>query len=193
MRRLAAEMGVMPNALYTYFPSKSAILDAVLDSVLGELEWIEPSSGDWREGVVKLMIDSRALLLRHPRLVTLVLSRPGGRNAIRLGELTLQLLVRGGITGQRAVQALRSLLVYTMGFAAIEVPQTTDPESAERFEGRAALIRDLPESAFPPTRALASDFATLPSDEDFATGLRWMLDGIIGESTDSLDDDAADR
>ena len=28
MRRLAAELGVMPNALYTYFSHKEALLDA---------------------------------------------------------------------------------------------------------------------------------------------------------------------
>ena len=34
MRRLAAELGVMPNALYTYFPHKEALLDALLDALL---------------------------------------------------------------------------------------------------------------------------------------------------------------
>jgi AcrR family transcriptional regulator len=36
MRRLAQTLGVMPNALYTYFPGKND-LDALLDSLLGEI------------------------------------------------------------------------------------------------------------------------------------------------------------
>ena len=43
MRRLADALGVMPNALYTYFPDKAAILDAVLDNVVGDVS--RPRSG----------------------------------------------------------------------------------------------------------------------------------------------------
>ena len=33
MRRLAGELGVMPNALYSYFPHKEALLDALIDDL----------------------------------------------------------------------------------------------------------------------------------------------------------------
>ena len=47
------------------------------------------------------------------------LARPGlGPNAARLGEITFGLLRRGGLEGERAVEALRVLLVYSLGFAA---------------------------------------------------------------------------
>jgi TetR/AcrR family tetracycline transcriptional repressor len=69
MRRLAAELGVMPNALYTYFPHKEALLDALLDDLLAGVEAGDPAEGDWR----------------------------------------------GGLEGERAVEALRVLLVYSLG------------------------------------------------------------------------------
>ena len=38
MRRLGDAVGVMPNALYTYLADKAAILDAVLDDLLGDIK-----------------------------------------------------------------------------------------------------------------------------------------------------------
>ena len=51
MRRLAAELGVLPNALYTYVPDKEALLDALIDDLLAGIEADEPAAGDWREGL----------------------------------------------------------------------------------------------------------------------------------------------
>jgi TetR/AcrR family transcriptional regulator, tetracycline repressor protein len=124
MRRLAAELSVMPNALYTYFPDKEALLDALIDRLLGDIDRVDPSHGDWREGLVRVMDSSRRLLLAHPQLVPVFLARPGlGPNAIRLGEVTFQLLRRGGLEGARAVEAFRVLLIYSLGFAAYQAPR----------------------------------------------------------------------
>jgi TetR/AcrR family transcriptional regulator, tetracycline repressor protein len=180
MRRLATALGVMPNALYTYFPSKVAILDAILDDTLAAFETGDLTAGRWQDGLANLMRASRRILLAHPHLVPLFLSRPGGPNALRLGEATLQLLERGGVRGRKAVEACRALLVYTMGFVAIEVPRATDPESAERSERTIAAIESLPEERFSATRALAPHLARHPGDRDFETGLHWLLEGIAG-------------
>ncbi len=87
MRRLADALGVMPNALYTYYPTKDALLDALLDSLLGEIDIGPLGSMGWREALTRIMDDSRHLLLSHPRLVEVFLTRPSaGPNAGRLGE-----------------------------------------------------------------------------------------------------------
>ncbi|HEV3497470.1 MAG TPA: TetR/AcrR family transcriptional regulator, partial [Actinomycetes bacterium] len=137
MRRLAAELGVMPNALYTYFPHKEALLDALVDDLLGGVEAGDPAQGDWRDGLVRVMDSSRRLLLAHPQLVSVFIARPGlGPNAVRLGEVSLELLRRGGLDGERAVEALRVLLVYSLGFAAFQAPRLeSDPgERSARVE-----------------------------------------------------------
>ena len=76
MRRLAAELGVMPNALYTYVPDKEGLLDALIDDLLAGVDTGEPAEGDWRDGLVRVMDSSRRLLLAHPRLVPVFLARP---------------------------------------------------------------------------------------------------------------------
>src|SRR6266545_1596315 len=161
MRRLAGDLGVAPNTLYSHFADKTALLDAVLDDVIGEIQPPDPHAVDWAEG-----------------LVALVLSRPRrGTNAIRLGEVTLQLLARGGIHGQRAVQALRALLIYSFGFAALQAPWLTEPQPDQRRARSQAALAAAPQE-FPNVARLAALLGRPPTDQDFQAGLRWLLAGI---------------
>jgi TetR/AcrR family transcriptional regulator, tetracycline repressor protein len=178
MRRLAAELGVAPNALYTYFPDKAALLDAIFDDLLGEIEVAGNAGGRWQDDLAELMRASRRLVLAHPGLATLFLTRPGGANGARLGEATFRRLERGGVVGGRAVMALRALLSYTLGFAAMEVARLAEPERGERSARARERMGNLAPESFRATRALAPDLAAHADEEDFEAGLRWLIDGI---------------
>jgi len=180
MRRLAAELGVLPNALYSYVPDKEALLDALIDDLLGGIDPGEAVE-DWRDGLVRVMDSSRRLLLAHPQLVPVFLARPGlGPNAARLGEITFGLLRRGGLEGEGAVEAFRVLLIYSLGFAAFQAWRL--PEDADRSARAEAAFVGLPEDGFPEMRRLASHLAGPATDDQFHTGLRWLLDGIAAQS-----------
>lgn len=126
MRALADRLGVAPNALYSHVGSKSALVDAILDDVLGDIAPVAPRHRDWRRALRALMVDTYEVLLRHPDLVGLYLSRPpNGRNAQRLGAMMHARFEQAGISGDRAQQALRTLVIFTIGFAAFA---TRDPE-----------------------------------------------------------------
>jgi AcrR family transcriptional regulator len=180
MRRLAAELGVLPNALYTYVPDKEALLDALIDDLLGGIDPGD-AGGDWRDGLVRVMDSSRRLLLAHPQLVPVFLARPGlGPNAARLGEVTFGLLRRGGVEGERAVEAFRALLIYSLGFAAFQAWRL--PEDAARSARAEHAFAGLPEDRFPEMRRLAGHLAGPATDRQFHAGLRWLLDGIAARS-----------
>ena len=183
MRRLAAELGVAPNALYTYFENKTALLDALVDAALATVAVPDVEAGTWKDGLASLMRASRRTLLAHPQLVPLVIARPGGPSAMRLGEATLRLLARGGVTGARAAQSLRALLAFTFGFVALEVTRAADPEGPKRLERAARAMSALPADEFPATRAAAPHLARHPGDADFDAGLGWLIDGIGGRAT----------
>jgi AcrR family transcriptional regulator len=181
MRGLAEQLGVAPNALYSHFADKQALLDGLFDAVMADVvaiaEDLVRRELAWQEALFQIMAASRRLLLEHAALIPLFLSRPGrGPNALRLGEITLALLARAGLDGRAAVEAMRILLIYTIGFAAQEAPRRAEPEPEER--------RALSEAAFrgaaggPRMRALADDLVRHPDDETFERGLRWLLAGI---------------
>ena len=178
MRRLADALGVMPNALYTYFPDKAAILDAVLDDLLGDVQ--RPRSRTtWRHGLVSLMGSYRRLLLTQPGLIPLTVSRPMiGPNALRLREDMLTLLSRGGLSDSDVVSAFLALFAHTTGFVAFETARTPGKRDATQRAGARDLYAALPVDAFPATRALAGRLAKRPGDHEFTRGLNAVITGF---------------
>jgi TetR/AcrR family tetracycline transcriptional repressor len=154
MRALADRLGVHPNTLYSHVASKGELEEALLDGLLADVA-VPAGAGDWRGGVVAVMRSSYDVLLAHPELVPLYLGRGSrGQNARRLGDVTLDLLAQGGITGPPAAEALSVLIVYTIGSAAFAArPGFEHQEPGAR---RARL------------------------DATFDRGLAWLLDGIAG-------------
>jgi TetR/AcrR family transcriptional regulator, tetracycline repressor protein len=176
MRRLADALGVSPNALYTYFPDKNAILDAVLDDLLGDVERSDRRSS-WRHALASLMGSYRRLLLTQSGLIALTVSRPMyGPNALRLREDMLTLLREGHLDDAEAVSAYLALFAYTTGFVAFETARVPGKRDAEQRAHGHRLHASLPEETFPSTRALAARLAKRPGDREFMRG----LDGVIG-------------
>jgi AcrR family transcriptional regulator len=155
MRALARRLEVTPNALYSHVESKTALVDELLDDLLAEVEAPVPGGGDWREDLRTVMRSTHRVLLANPDTVPLYLARRGARgaNALRLGDLMLEALARGGITGPPAREALRVLIVHAIGSAAFT---TADP-------------LDGPAGAQEPPDDLV---------RTFEWGLDWLLTGI---------------
>jgi TetR/AcrR family transcriptional regulator, tetracycline repressor protein len=178
MRRLADELGVMPNALYTYLPSKDAILDAVLDDLIGQVERPQARM-TWRNGVISLMSSYRRVLLTQPELIALTVSRPMyGPNALRLREDMLSLLRKGGLGDANTVIAFFALFAYTTGFVAFETARAPGKRDAEQRVQGHRLHASLPDETFPSTRALAGRLAKRPGDLEFTRGLRGLISGF---------------
>jgi AcrR family transcriptional regulator len=178
MRRLADGLGVMPNALYTYFPDKAAILDAVLDDLLGDVQRPRRRSS-WRNALVSLMNSYRRLLLTQPGLIALTVSRPMyGPNALRLREDMLTLLRQGDLDDADAVSAFLALFAYTTGFVAFETARAPGKRDAEQRAQGHRLHASLPEATFPSTHALASRLAKRPGDDEFTRGLHGVITGF---------------
>ncbi len=73
MRRLGAELGVEAMSLYRYFPSKAALLDAVVCRMLADVVLPGPAGGGAWEAAVRAYARSfRAVCAAHPRLLPLL-------------------------------------------------------------------------------------------------------------------------
>ncbi len=103
-RRLAAELGVSGPSLYNHFATKDALLDAVVDHVVGEVDlsmWELPRARqapvDWALALLAWARSYRAALVAHPNLVPVLAQGPGRRaNALRLADAVFGGLVDAG-------------------------------------------------------------------------------------------------
>lgn len=76
MRRVAQALEVAPMSLYTYVPGKAELIDLMLDAVLARMPRSRPRSDGWRDRVVAIADENRAIYERHPWVAAISTSRP---------------------------------------------------------------------------------------------------------------------
>ncbi|WTW96041.1 TetR/AcrR family transcriptional regulator C-terminal domain-containing protein [Streptomycetaceae bacterium NBC_01309] len=120
-RRLASELGVSGPALYNHFATKDELLDAVVDTVLGEVDIAvfanvlasaarnASPDGDgatsWDDALRVWARSYRAVLGAHPNLVPALAPGPARRpNALRMADAVFGALV---VSGWPRAQATR--------------------------------------------------------------------------------------
>src|SRR4051794_36613540 len=185
VRGIAARVGVAPNAVYTYFPGKAAVLKALAERLLGEADHdvFADRERHWRDRVEALALELRERLSAHPGAVGLmVYSRMDGPNALALNERLLQLLADAGLDPVDAARASRIFFVYVFGSLVLEVAgmqQTGPPRpEAERVATRLSTFSATPADRFPLSAAAATTMAAYISTEQYLWGLHRVLDGF---------------
>lgn len=151
MRRLGAELGVQPSALYHHFPNKQTLLAAVADELLARADW--PGTGSWDERAAGVCTTLRDTLLAYrdgAELVATVWSFGLGARAPY--DALLAALCDGGLD-RLAPVAARTLLHFVYGHA---VDEQTHLQAAS-----VGAIGDEPRES-----------------TDFSTGLGIVLAGI---------------
>jgi TetR/AcrR family tetracycline transcriptional repressor len=185
VRGIAAKVGVAPNGVYTYFPDKAAVVKALVERLLGEVDHgiFVDRDRPWRQRVESLALDLRTRLSAHPGVVPLMIGGPmDGPNALALNERLLELLADAGLHPADAAHAAYLLIVYVFGSIALEVadlhePGPLPPES-ERIDTRLRAFSATPAEHYPRTAAAAGELAGYISTEQYLWGLRRVLDGI---------------
>ena len=192
VRGIAARVGVAPNAVYTYFPDKAAVVKALVERLLGEVDHVAfaDHDKDWRQRVESLALELRARLVAHPGAVPLMLGGPmDGPHALALNERLLELLAAAGLNPTDAARASYLLIVYVFGSAALEVadvpqPGPLPPESA-RIAARHLAFGATPAEHYPRAAAVSAAMASYISTEQYIWGLHRVLDGLTTRTTAS--------
>jgi AcrR family transcriptional regulator len=179
MRALADRLGVVPMALYRHVRNKDDLLDGVVDLATSQVV-IPDDRLDWRDGLAALARSLRATMLAHPEIAARVIDRPSlGPAALRIGEYGIGRLRTAGFADADAEHGANLVVVYALGFAALEVPRRAGDEAEHE---RGARLRDayatLSRDEFPHTAALRPSPLGLVSEEQFDFGLDCLLDGI---------------
>jgi hypothetical protein len=164
----------------------AAVLRAVVDRLIGDqaIAVLEDAGRPWRERIHAFALDLRTGLLRHPGAAGLLLGTPmDGPQALALGERLLDVLAVAGLDGDDAARAGYLVLVYLIGFVALEAaeldPTRPAPPEDARVAARRAGFAAVPASAYPRTAASAATMARYITTEQFTWGLDRVLDGIV--------------
>jgi AcrR family transcriptional regulator len=195
MRALAAELGVVPMALYKHVANKDELIDGMVDLVWAEVE--PPAIGGaaaddgsagapdvpWHQAMRARAISLRAALRRHPWAVGLMESRmrPGLAN-LAAHNAMMGCLREAGFSFRATVHATSVLDAYVYGFALQEktLPFDTAEESGEAAAAKSETVPPEVALRFPYLLEVVAELARdgYDYDEEFATGLDLILQGI---------------
>jgi AcrR family transcriptional regulator len=197
VRGIAARVGVAPNAVYTYFPDKAAVIKALVERLLGEVDRdvFADRAQPWRLRVESLALDLRRRLTTHPGAVPLMLGGPmDGPHALALNERLLELLADAGLAASESARAAYLLIVYVFGSVALEVaahhqPGPLPPEP-ERVAARRRALAATPADRYPRAAATAATMADYISTQQYLWGLRRVLDGLEDPASSTAKDTA---
>lgn len=131
IRGIATKVGIAPNAVYTYFPDKAAVLHGLAEQLLGRVEkLLDHRSTDpalpWRDRVHAIAHALRTELLIHPGSVHLLLgSTLDGPNAMAVSAAMQAVLADAGLEPDAAARAAHLLDVHTIGSVALNPTEST--------------------------------------------------------------------
>jgi len=169
-RRLATELSVSGPSLYNHFATKDELLDAVVDSVMGEVDLsMFDAATDWRTALRDWARSYRAALAAHPNIVPVLAQGPGRRpNALRLADAVFGCLVDAGWPRGQATR-IGALMRYFITGSALGSFAAGFPEDAELY---AAEYPHLGEAH------LLAEHQRRIDEGAFETGLEALLDGL---------------
>ena len=146
MRRLATDLGVEAMSLYYHLPGKEALLDGLVDCVVGEIDAAISrldaigTDRDWRTRLRQRFLAAREVMLRHPWAPGLIGTRPtipAGLYAYYDGIVGT--LIDAGFSYRIAHRALHAFGSLPLGFAQEVFSPTSAGGSLEADTAEAEL------------------------------------------------------
>lgn len=118
MRRVASDLGVGAMTLYTYVPSRSELLDLMLDAVYATIDTVTAAGEGWRQRVEAVAAENKALYLAHPWLCEVSTQRPPlGPGQLAKYEHELSAFDGIGLTDVEMDDCLTYLLTFVHAWA----------------------------------------------------------------------------
>jgi AcrR family transcriptional regulator len=122
MHRLGAALGVKGMSLYNHVQGKDGLLDGLVELLWSEVDLDAAAGSDWRLAIRALATSLRAVVLRHPHVAPLLMSRNVmPEAALRVCDAYLQAMLDGGVPEQCAIALLRTVFSYGFGYGLAEL------------------------------------------------------------------------
>ncbi len=193
MRRIARELNAGTMSLYWHIASKEELLDLMIDEIQGG-QRLPELSGDWRQDMYTLAINTRLSLHQHPWMMDFIGGRPPtGPKSLRNLERVLASFDGLGLNSAAAVDITTTVGTYVLGAVLREVQERNNESFRDQqFAGLTEdeIQRVLAEftervrvsGRYPRLLAMLDDRhdpdAAETRDARFEFGLECLLDGI---------------
>lgn len=179
MPALARHLGSGVMTIYGYIQDKEDLLDAIAQRGLADLRLPRPLPGEPAEILLAWGRALRRILLEHPSLPVIFLSRAViGPGIFRGLEALLGGFGRAGTPPATAVQAIYAVLTYTTGFVAWELPRTRRQPEAVYAAAWRREFAGLPAGEFPLTEDALGELSRVAGEEQFELGLAALVEGL---------------
>lgn len=176
MRRLGQELGVEAMSLYKHVANKDAILDGIVDLVVGDIE-VPPAGTPWRAAMRHRALSAHAALCAHPWAALQIMSRFNiGPGMTRYLDATLGRLREGGFSIAGALDAWNVLDSFVYGFTLQELSLPFDVSETQQVS--ADFLEGFPAEEFPHVAEVVGEIMRTGREENFELGLDLVLDGL---------------
>ena len=175
MRALARELDVDPMAVYRHVRDKDALLGAMCDQLLAELDPFDLDA-PWEPQVRRLAEQVRGRLVAQPALLPALAGAPVTPASLAAGRDAIDLMHRAGVPVPLAGAAFSAIFAYVLGFAVIEAALAAPPGDGASL--REAALEHLGADAGDPPAHLDAAMELMETAGDFELGLDLMIGGL---------------
>jgi TetR/AcrR family transcriptional regulator, tetracycline repressor protein len=182
IRRLAAELGVTPMALYWHFRNKEELLAALGDQIWSELDTDVDPVAPWYLQMRGLLESLLRVLRAHPCASQLILEGEKQSDAALVAsETALAVLRRGGYDPEHAAEITRSALWTALMLVMSDPsckPALTQAEIAEEQRKARVRLALLPPDRYPRLVEAAVPMSSCDSEFHYRFGVDVFVAGV---------------
>ncbi len=184
IRRLAADNGVTPMALYWHFTDKDAVLDGIAERIYSMVELPEESDAAWDVQLRRVLDSILAAVRPHPLFAELLAPRVMASEAgLRLSERAIGLLREGGFSAAQATQTAAFLLcsIVTLVTSEPGSKAVAGIDADAVYRQKRARLDSLDPKRFPNLLDSAGFFLQCDDEESyFSEGMEFLMKGTLG-------------
>ncbi|MEV0405120.1 TetR/AcrR family transcriptional regulator C-terminal domain-containing protein [Actinoallomurus sp. NPDC050550] len=172
VRRLADDLGVDPMSIYHHIKGKAALLDAISEAVIAEMDTgTKEAPHDWEQVARQTAHNYRKMAYRHPRVFPLLATRPqNSPAALAALEHLIAAMRQAGLPDQITADAPMALFGFLNGYLLAVLSGSPDRPAIDA-------------TAYPTMAALAPLQADFGSAAEFDRLLDTVLSGIRDRAT----------
>ncbi|MFG2916669.1 TetR/AcrR family transcriptional regulator [Kitasatospora sp. NPDC048298] len=180
MRRLAAEIGSTPMALYHHVRNKEDLLVLLLDDYASRTLHRTELPTEPRERVVAAATAIHEALAACPWIVEVLTADDlMSAHALWFVEQIIDGLIACGLSLEGAARGYRAIWYYTAGEIMVRATATRRRTGVDRPTYRQQVFAGLDPSDLPRLAQLADRWEPLTAQDTYRDGLRSLVDGLL--------------